>query len=86
MAELMIGLVQLTAGSLTARALQEREHALAAQALPPPIIPGNYDKKAASCAMNVSRRLRRSCVRAASRISCLQLGPPPPTYVFRGRG
>ena len=54
MAELLIGLTQLTAGSLQARQLHEEEHSLAGEALPPPIIPGNYDKRAASCLMNVS--------------------------------
>ena len=59
MAELLIGLVQLTAGSLKARPLGGGEHELAAEPLPPPIIPGNYDKRAASCMMNV----RRPCCR-----------------------
>lgn len=54
MAELLIGLTQLTAGSLQARPLQAAEHELASEPLPPPIIPGNYDKKAASCLMSVS--------------------------------
>lgn len=54
MAELLIGLAQLTAGSLQARPLQEAEHEVAQEVLPPPIIPGNYDKKAASCLMSVS--------------------------------
>ncbi|EFN59047.1 expressed protein [Chlorella variabilis] len=52
MAELLIGLAQLTAGSLQARPLQEAEHEVAQEVLPPPIIPGNYDKKAASCLMS----------------------------------
>ncbi|KAL4430719.1 hypothetical protein ABPG75_005975 [Micractinium tetrahymenae] len=52
MAELLIGLTQLTAGSLQARPLHAAEHELAAEPLPPPIIPGNYDKKAASCLMS----------------------------------
>ncbi|KAL4432396.1 hypothetical protein ABPG77_001695 [Micractinium sp. CCAP 211/92] len=52
MAELLIGLTQLTAGSLQARPLQAAEHELASEPLPPPIIPGNYDKKAASCLMS----------------------------------
>lgn len=54
MAELLIGLLQLTAGSLHARPLAETELELAGEPLPPPIIPGNYDKAAASCLMNVS--------------------------------
>lgn len=53
MAELLIGLTQLTAGSLEARPLREEEHDVADEPLPPPIIPGNYDKRAASCLMNV---------------------------------
>lgn len=64
MAELLIGLVQLTAGSLKARPLGGGEHELAAEPLPPPIIPGNYDKRAASCMMNV-RRPRCRCGRVA---------------------
>lgn len=54
MAELLIGLTQLTAGSLQARPLHAAEHEVASEPLPPPIIPGNYDKKAASCLMSVS--------------------------------
>lgn len=54
MAELLIGLTQLTAGSLQAHALQDSEHTVAEESLPPPVIPGNYDKRAASCSMSVS--------------------------------
>jgi hypothetical protein len=54
MAELLIGLAQLTASSLRSRPLAEAEHEVATEPLPPPIIPGNYDKRAASCLMSVS--------------------------------
>ena len=71
MAELLIALTQLTAGSLGARPLAEEEHALAGEPLPPPIIPGNYDKKAASCVMSVSAELAP--------------GQPPPPLPPQGR-
>jgi len=35
------------------RPLDEQEHFISAEPLPPPVIPGNYDKAAASCSMNV---------------------------------
>ena len=68
MAELLIGLTQLTAGSLQARQLHEEEHSLAGEALPPPIIPGNYDKRAASGLMNVSAA---AACQPASQPACL---------------
>ena len=70
MAELLIGLTQLTAGSLQARQLHEEEHSLAGEALPPPIIPGNYDKRAASCLMNVSAAAacQPACLPACGRL------------------
>ena len=53
MSELLIGLTQMTAGSLLTRPLQKAEEAVAREPLPPPMVPGNYEKKASSCVMGV---------------------------------
>eukprot|EP00887_Chlorella_sp_A99_P000470 scaffold17.g470.t1 len=52
MAELLIGLTQMTAGSLHLKPLQDEENTIAAEHIPPPMLAGNYQKKAASCLLS----------------------------------
>lgn len=81
MAELLIGLLQLTAGSLQARPLLVAEHEVAAEPLPPPIIPDNYDKRAASCMMNV--RAERALAGVASAACLPSLGGSRGNFVIQ---